>query len=200
MTPNACRDAPDSSAGDTPGASMSVIESVSRVLEWIGAPYAMIGGRAVAVRGHPRMTVDYDFLTTDARILQHEIWKPLEDAGATIDARQGDQDDPIAGVVHIAFPGGAEADVFLARWTWEGEVIDRAERLQVGYATVPVPRTSDLILLKLAAGGPIDLQDVVALLATDRESLIREVDALIDQVRPDVSAAWRRIRHATLER
>lgn len=145
------------------------------------------------------MTVDYDFLTTDARILQREIWKPLEEAGAAVDARKGDHDDPIAGVVHIAFPGGVEADVLLAKWQWEGEVIARSERLQVGCATVPVPRTSDLILLKLAAGGPIDLQDVVALLATDRESLIREVDALIDQVRPDVSTAWRGIRDATLK-
>jgi hypothetical protein len=58
---------------------------------------------------------------------------------------------------------------------------------------------SDLILLKLAAGGPIDLQDVVSLLAMDRESLVREVDDKIDQVLPDVSAAWQRLKLSTFE-
>jgi hypothetical protein len=169
---------------------MNVIEAVSGVLESIGAPYALIGGRAVGARGYPRMTLDYDFLTSDARVLQRETWKRLQEAGATIDPRKGDFDDPIAGVVHIAFADGVEADVLLAKWKWESEIIERAEPLDVGGPVVPVPLTSDLILLKLAAGGPIDLQDVVALVAMDRETLIREVDEKVDRVLPDVSAAW----------
>lgn len=178
---------------------MSVIESVSGVLESIGAPYALIGGRAVGVRGHPRMTLDYDFLTADARVLHREIWKDLEEGGATVDPRKGDFDDPIAGVVHIAFANGAEADVLLARWKWELEIIERSERLDVGGAVVPVPVTSDLILLKLAAGGPIDLQDVVSLLATDFDQLLREVDQKIDRVLPDVSAVWNRLKLSASE-
>lgn len=175
---------------------MNVLEAVARFLESIGAPYALIGGRAVGARGFPRMTLDADFLTGDERVLEREIWRPLELAGATIDPRKGDFDDPIAGVVHLGFADGAEADVLLARWKWELEIIDRAEPLDVGGTVVPVPLTSDLILLKLAAGGPIDIQDVVALVETDRQRWIREVDRNIDTVRPDVSEAWARIKRS----
>jgi hypothetical protein len=173
---------------------MNVVEAVSAVLESIGAPYALIGGRAVGARGHPRMTLDYDFLTSDARILTREIWASLERAGATIDPRKGDYDDPIAGVVHIAFADGIEADVLLARWKWELEIIERSEPLDVGGAVVPVPIVSDLILLKLAAGGPIDLQDVVALLASNPGPLIEQVDRKIDLVHPDVLTTWNNLK------
>ena len=178
---------------------MSVIEQVSRTLESIGAPYALIGGRAVGARGYPRMTLDYDFLTSDARVLQRETWKHLEQSGASADPRKGDVDDPLAGVVHIAFADGLEADVVLAKWKWQSEVIERSERLDVGGVTVPVPVTSDLILLKLAAGGPIDLQDVISLLAIDREKLIQEVDERIAGVLPDVRPAWIQVKLTTVE-
>ena len=178
---------------------MSILEAVSRVLESIGAPYALIGGRAVGARGYPRMTLDFDFLTSDARILQRETWKDLEEGGASVDPRKGDFDDPLAGVVHIAFANGGEADVVLAKWKWQSEILERSEPLDVGGVVVPVPITSDLILLKLAAGGPIDLQDVVALLAMDRERLVGEVDNKVNRVLPEVLAAWSRVKRSVAE-
>ena len=178
---------------------MSVLEAVAHVLQSMGAPYALIGGRAVGARGHPRMTLDYDFLTSDARVLTRDPWKELEEGGASVDPRKGDFDDPLAGVVHITFANGVEADVVLAKWKWEWEILERSEPLDVGGVVVPVPLTSDLILLKLAAGGPIDLQDVVALLAMDRERLVREVDLKVDRVLPEVLAAWGRVKRSIAE-
>jgi hypothetical protein len=170
---------------------MSAIESISRALGSIGARYALIGGRAVGLRGHPRMTLDYDFLTTDARVLQHEVWSSL---GASVEARRGDDDDPLAGVVHITFHDGVEADVILARWKWQEGVIDRAELLDVGGIKVPVPLTSDLILLKLTAGGYVDLQDVHVLLEVgDREQVISEVEKRVSALAPDAREAWKTI-------
>ena len=173
---------------------MTNVESVCQVLDSIGASYALIGGRAVGVRGHPRMTLDYDFLTTDRRVLQREVWKSLEDAGATVDPREGDHNDPLAGVVHITLADGTEADVVVAKWKWEQGVIDRAERLDVGGLHVPVPRTSDLILLKLSAGGVLDLQDVVVLLAVSRrDQVAREVEAHLGSLSAEAQEAWRRL-------
>ena len=140
------------------------------------------------------MTLDYDFLTSDPRVLQRDLWNPLVRAGAKIDPRQGDFDDPLGGVVHITFADGLEADVVLAKWKWEEAVIQRAERIDVGGVTVPVPRTSDLILLKLAAGGYLDLQDAYNLLHVgDREQLIREVNENIAALSPEAQEAWQRI-------
>lgn len=176
---------------------MNVISAVSEAFVKLGTPYALIGGRAVAARGFPRMTLDYDFISADGRVLDRPTWSGIEENhGATIDPRVGDFDDPIAGVTHIRFPDGLEADVLLAKWDWEKEVIDRAEPLEIAGLLVPVPVTSDLILLKLAAGGPIDLQDVVALILTDRERWIAEVEAKVGQVRPDVTEVWHSVRRA----
>ena len=171
-----------------------VLELIVATLESIKATYAVIGGQAVAMRGHPRLTVDYDFLTTDRRVFERAVWTSLEERGAIIDIRKGEHDDPLAGVVHITIPEEGEADVIVAKWKWEQAVIERAERLLLQGIPVPIPRTSDLILLKLAAGGYIDLQDVYALLnAGDREQLVREVDQFISALSTDAHESWKRI-------
>jgi hypothetical protein len=118
----------------------------------------------------------------------------LERQGAVVDIRKGDPDDPLAGVVHITLPEARDADVIVAKWKWEQAVIERAEPLLLQGISVPIPRTSDLILLKLAAGGYLDLQDVYALLhAGDRASLLRDVGATIAALSREAQDAWKRI-------
>lgn len=170
------------------------IEPVLRQLAAIGAPHALIGAQALLARGHLRFTLDIDLITPDPRVLDVELWAELAADGARIVARRGDDDDPLAGVVHILLPDGTDVDVIVARWKWEAAIVERAEVMRVGTVEVRVPRTSDLILLKLAAGGSIDLRDAAALLAVgDRETLIREVEGRLPEVRPDVSATWREV-------
>ncbi len=136
--------------------------------------------------------MDVDLLTTDSRVLDRATWAGLERDGAVVDARTGDVDDPLGGVVHVCRDEDFDVDVILAKWPWEAQVIARAERLTVMGVELPVPRTSDLILLKLAAGGYLDLHDAAALLALgDRDTLAREVEAHIGEVRPDVRDQWR---------
>lgn len=174
---------------------MKSAEPVVRLLEKLGVSFALIGGHAVALRGHPRMTIDYDFLTTDRRVLQRDSWAPLEGTGAKVIARKGDPDDPLAGVARIEFPDGGVIDVVVGKWKWEQGVIDRAEMLDVGGLHVPVARTSDLILLKLSAGGVLDLQDVTVLLAVgDRDAVTREVNARVGDLPADAADAWRRVQ------
>jgi hypothetical protein len=61
--------------------------------------------------------------------------------------------------------------------------------------TVPLPRKADLILLKLAAGGGIDLQDAIALLRTgERDALVGEVERHLVDLDADALAAWDRVK------
>lgn len=55
----------------------------------------------MAARGYPRFTIDIDLLTSDARVLEQTTWAELIETGATVDARRGDADGPLGGVVHI---------------------------------------------------------------------------------------------------
>jgi hypothetical protein len=172
-------------------------EPVVRVLQSLGAPHALIGGHALAARGYPRFTVDVDLLTSDSRVLDTSVWAGLEREGAAIDIRRGDVDDPLAGVVHILLSDDTDVDLVLAKWKWESDVIERAELMSVAGVSIRVTRTGDLILLKLAAGGFIDLQDAAALLAlSDAEEVIRDVESHIDDVRPDVRSLWQNLRAA----
>jgi hypothetical protein len=168
------------------------IEPVQRVLDSLNAPYALIGGHALAARGYPRFTVDIDLLTAASRVLERAPWAALERDGASVDPRRGDHDDPLGGVVHIVLADMTDVDVIVAKWQWEADVIDRAEMMRIAeHVTIRVPHTSDLILLKLAAGGYLDLRDAAALLAIgDRDALVREVDGRIGEVRPDVRGVW----------
>ncbi|HEX5045128.1 MAG TPA: hypothetical protein VFV75_19695 [Candidatus Polarisedimenticolaceae bacterium] len=169
-------------------------EPVRRILDDLGIRYALIGAHAMAARGYPRATIDVDFLTGDDRVLDPGVWAGLEQEGAAVDARRGDADDPLAGVVHVLLGDGTDVDVVVARWTWEAQVIERAEVLAIAGARVRVPRTSDLILLKLAAGGYLDMRDAAALLALgDRDALVDAVNAHIGEVYPDVRARWREL-------
>ena len=112
--------------------------------------------------------------------------------GGTVEPRRGDHDDPLAGVVHIQLADGSDVDVVVGRWKWEAAVVDRAERMRIAGLEIPVARTSDLIMLKLAAGGYLDQRDAAALLATgNRAELAGEVEAHIDEVRPDIRPVWR---------
>ena len=87
-----------------------------------------------------------------------------------------------------------QIDIVVGRWKWEQRVIERAETTDVQGIPMRVPLTSDLILLKLAAGGPIDQQDVIRLLAVGpRDRVIEEVNQKIGDLPEDASALWKRL-------
>ena len=170
------------------------LQPVLAALDALGTSYALIGAHAMAVRGYPRFTIDVDLLTTDERVLTAATWDVLRQSGAVVDARRGDADDPLGGVVHILLTDGTDVDVVLARWHWEARLIERADVVVLLGNPIRVPRIGDLILLKLAAGGYTELQDAAALLAIgDTEATIRDVDTHIDEVRPDIHALWRQL-------
>jgi len=171
----------------------AVIERVQAILDQNRIQYALIGGMAVAARGYPRFTIDFDFLTTDRRVLQATLWDELRNSGIGVDVRKGDFDDPLAGVVRIG-TRPEQIDIVVGKRKWEQRVIERAEEIEVQGMKMRVPITSDLILLKLAAGGPIDQQDVIRLLAVGpRNQLIEEVDQKIGDLPEDALALWKKI-------
>ena len=170
-----------------------MIDRVQNILDRLGVTYALTGGMAVIARGYARFTVDLDLLTTDARVLQPAIWNELREAGIAVDVRKGDFDDPLAGVVRIGTKPET-IDVVVGRWKWEQRVIDRAEPLEVDGRLIRVPITSDLILLKLSAGGSIDQQDIIRLLAVGRrDRLIAEVNGKISELPLDSQELWTRL-------
>lgn len=166
---------------------------VREILERAGIRFALIGAAAVSLRGHPRFTQDTDFFTTDSRVLELSTWEELTGQGVAVETRKGDFDDPLGGVVRIGrMPD--QVDVVVGKWKWEAGIIARSEPLEALGGSVLVPTRSDLILLKLAAGGYKDLVDAAALLSLGpQKDVIADVDSHIAELPHSAQVEWRKL-------
>lgn len=173
---------------------MNALDLVRQTLDTADVQYVLIGAVAAAERGHFRATLDIDFLTTDKRVLSPVFWNASPAVAVPIEIRQGDSDDPLAGVVRFKPARDRQIDIVVGRYKWQSALIGRSEVVDYKGMPTRIPSTSDLILLKLDAGGPRDIMDIHELLrAGDREVLISEVDARIVDLPSDVQARWRRL-------
>lgn len=168
---------------------------VSASLAARGVPHAMIGAGALAVHGISRSTFDLDLLVVDRSILRADAWSELAARGVSVEARTGDDADPLAGVVRLSAPGQRSVDVVVGRHAWQRDVLRRAVPSPVGDRPVPVAIPSDLVLLKLFAGGPQDAWDVQQLVgaAADRGELTAEVERGLGNLSAEARELWRRI-------
>jgi hypothetical protein len=163
-------------------------EAVCHYLADRGIPFAVIGAQAMILRGVVRFSLDTDLLTMESAVLSAAFWNDFPNA--EIDVRRGDLTDPLAGVVRFTFADD-QVDVIVGKYKWQRGVIERSRPVET--IGVPVVQKADLILLKLFAGGPQDMWDVHALLASDR-SVAAEVDERIIDLSDDVQELWRGIR------
>jgi hypothetical protein len=170
-----------------------LLQRLVAVLDSAHVSYALVGAVAVASRGAPRSTYDLDLFTTDKRILREEMWSKIRRDGIPVDVRRGDFDDPLAGVVRIG-TSPDQIDVVVGKWKWEQAVIERSQPVNVRGITIPVPSRSDLILLKLAAGGPLDYLDAYNLLKLGpHDELVANVISKIGDLPQDAQKLWQRL-------
>ena len=148
--------------------------------------YALIGGFAVSAWGVARATQDIDLAvalgTSEPQALATHLGATYEPGGI---------DDPLRGVFRLSLKcEGQEVPIQLIVLPAKMAVIafNGVETLNVLGYSVPVVNWRALVLLKLYAGGPVDLQDARSIVAVrkpnaiDRESLIAQADALgLDQ-------------------
>jgi predicted nucleotidyltransferase len=171
------------------------LEAVSRELNRRAVPHALIGAAALAARGVIRSTDDLDLLVTDRAVLAEGYWSALASKGFTVEARVGDDQDPLAGVVRLARPPARALDVVVGRHAWQAEILGRAEPYRIGAVEVRLVEAADLLLLKLFAGGGQDLRDIQSLLDTgDRPGLVATVQGRLGRLPAEAREVWERLR------
>ena len=170
---------------------MTLLLDVYRYCFERGVRVALIGAAAMSAHGLARATSDNDFMTTDRTVLAQSFWLDLP--CAAIDVRKGDFDDPLAGIVRIYRQGEIPLDVVVGRYKVQTAIVARADIHTVGDGEIAVVNTVDLILLKLFAGGPVDISDIHALLEAD-STLSAKVEAQIHDFPADVRELWQKIR------
>jgi hypothetical protein len=149
----------------------------------------------MAVHGVSRSTRDLDLFTLTVECLESSMWLPLAASGIETRLHRGDADDPLAGVARFTAGGDDPVDLIVGKSRWQADIVGRSRETSVEGARIPVADVSDLIALKLYAGGPQDAWDIEQLLAaTDRAALAAAVEALLPQLPDDARTLWTRIR------
>lgn len=147
------------------------IAAAARLAAILPPPCALIGSLAVAAHGYVRATDDIDLASPlDPKVIR----AALSAAGIDSSSRRGSvRDGEIRSVVSGTLEG-VDFDILFppVLIPWETTVT-----LTVGEAEIRVVALDDLLRLKLRAGGPQDLLDIVHLIQLHPEklSLAREV-------------------------
>ena len=172
---------------------MTLLARIAGFLEARGVPHALIGAGALAVHGASRATADLDLLVVDRRCLDRSFWETLPSENLSWELHVGDASDPLAGVARFSSKGDG-VDVVVGRSGWQKSLIERAVPMNLGEVSVPVVRPSDLVLLKLFAGGPQDAWDISQLLlAGDREAITGGVERHLSELPTDARTLWAEI-------
>jgi hypothetical protein len=137
-----------------------LIARLARALRERELPFMLIGGQAVLVHGEPRLTQDID-ITLGVPPTR------LSDALAACEAASlSPLPQDVAGFVRDTFvlpaadaETGIRVDLVFSTTPYEAEAIERAVYIDVGTVPVPFASAEDLILHKLFAGRPRDLED-----------------------------------------
>jgi predicted nucleotidyltransferase len=172
---------------------VTLLGIVTDLLRARGTSFALIGAAAMAIHGVSRATTDIDLLVVDPRVLDREHWTGSPAVDVSI--RPGGIDDPLAGVVRVRQGSAAPLDVVVGNARWQADIVAAATPTGVLGLTLPVARRADLILLKLYAGGPQDIADIIQLLhGADVATAAPEVDRGVADLPEDSRHLWARLR------
>lgn len=153
---------PDSSSVLLQPAALELLTALEPVLARWGRWY-VFGAQAVIVYGVPRLSADVDVTLALEPDTPDAFAREMHAAGFTL--RVADPDfvrrTRVMPFVHEAT--GMPLDVVLAGSGIEDEFLKRAVLTDLGTTSVPVIDPADLIVAKLLAGRPKDMEDARAL-------------------------------------
>jgi len=177
----------------------ALLAKLGRALDAAEVPYMVIGGQAVLLHGEPRLTRDIDItLGVEATELAR-VQSAVEQIALT--PALSDFEDFVRRT--NVFPlfhsvTGIRVDLIFSFTPYESEAIRRA--VAVVFDDVPVCFASaeDLIIHKLVAGRPRDIEDVAGVVlrkpSLDEEYLIRWLASFRDVVKRDLVDEFRTLK------
>lgn len=143
-------------------AALELLADLAQVLARWGRWY-LFGAQAVILHGVPRLSADVDVTLRLDPDEPERFAREMEDGGFTLRV-----DDPgfvrrtrVMPFVHHRT--GMPLDVVLAGSGLEDEFLERATQMDLGAGPVPVIDLEDLLIAKVLAGRPKDVEDAATL-------------------------------------
>lgn len=154
-----------------------VLERVARALAAARIPYMVIGGQAVLVHGEPRLTRDIDVTLGVSLDRLADVVSAAAAAGLKplVDPESFARETMVLPCSDAA--SGVRVDLVLSESGFERDAIRRAIAVRIGSTDVSFVTAADLVVQKIVAARPRDLEDVRAIVARqprlDREHVER---------------------------
>lgn len=138
----------------------ALIAELTRELEHDGLPFMLIGGQAVLLHGRPRLTEDIDVtLGADPSRLPDvlAVCVRLRLTPLPADVAAFIADTFVLPARHDG--SGIRVDFIFSTTEYERQAIARAVRVEMAGVRVPFATAEDLVIHKVFAGRPRDLED-----------------------------------------
>lgn len=148
-----------------PSPFVELLADLAGALEKVGAGWYLFGAQAALIHGAARLTADVDVTIHLRGVESKALVTALISAGFQMRVEGDDflARTRVLPVVHAAT--GIPADLVIAGPGLEELFLERAELREIDGVKVPVARAEDIVVMKILAGRPKDLEDVVAVLA-----------------------------------
>lgn len=150
----------------------AVLSDVRRALAELGLRWYVFGAQAAIHYGSPRSTADVDVTVEADPERFHELLQAF--SRAEIRARVPSLDREFARrtrVLPLVHSSGMEVDVVLAGPGLEERFLDNAHLADVAGTIVPMASATDVVVMKVLAGRPKDLEDVAGILRANPPTL-----------------------------
>lgn len=145
-----------------------LLEKIALALDSRNIPYMVIGGQAVLLYGEPRLTRDID-LTLGVGL---ERWKEIDELARSLGwepKANREFTEKTMVLPCVDRESGIRLDLIFSHSPFERQAMERVRRVAVGRAQVRFASAEDLIVHKVVAGRPRDLEDVKNILGKNRD-------------------------------
>jgi predicted nucleotidyltransferase len=142
-----------------------LLEKIALALEERGISYMVIGGQAVLVYGEPRLTQDIDVTLGAGLDRLGEILDLVKAQGWQVLVQQPEDFVRRTMVLPCAdLETRLRIDLMFSHSEYERQALERVRRVPIGNTQVRFASLEDIVIHKIIAGRPRDLEDIRGIL------------------------------------
>ncbi len=142
-----------------------LLKRIARGLARLGIPYMVIGGQAVLLYGEPRLTKDID-ITLGVGVDELEKIKVVT-AKLKLKPLVNKVDEFVKDTMVLPVideRSGIRVDFIFSHFLYEKQAIRKANNIELGKTTVRFASLEDVVIYKIIAGRPRDIEDIKSIL------------------------------------
>jgi hypothetical protein len=149
---------------------IQLLERIALNLEQREIPYMVVGGQAVLIYGEPRLTRDIDITLGVGPDRLNDLLAMAQAASWRVLVEEPEEFVQRTLVLPLEDPeSNIRIDLIFSYSPYERQALDRVLRINIGKTSVRFASVEDVVVHKVVAGRPRDLEDVCGILLKNPE-------------------------------